>query len=81
MVHAVSAAIGAAITPPPGPKTSIPALQKAVFKLNEFSFVYGVSRSTAYRAMAAGKLRSIKAGGRRLIRREDAEAFLAGGAK
>jgi excisionase family DNA binding protein len=81
MVHASSVAISAATTPPTGSKTSVSALQKAVFKLDEFAFVYGVSRSSAYRAMATGKLRSIKVGGRRLIRREDAEAFLAGGAK
>ena len=53
--------------------------EKLIFKLDELNFVFGISRSSAYRAMAAGKLRSIKVGGRRMFKREDIDAFLAGG--
>jgi excisionase family DNA binding protein len=69
----------AAVAPPADFKSAFSTLEKLVFKLDEFSFVYGVSRSSAYRAMAAGKLRTIKVGRRRLIKREDAEAYLASG--
>jgi excisionase family DNA binding protein len=64
---------------PPDVRATVPTLEKLIFKLDELNFVFGISRSSAYRAMAAGKLRSIKAGGRRMFKREDIDAFLVGG--
>lgn len=36
----------------------------------------GVSRSTLYLEIAAGRLRGVKAGGRTLVRRDDQQAWM-----
>lgn len=54
--------------------------QRRAFRVKDFCALYSVSRSTAHKLMAEGKLRSIRVGGRRLIPKECAEALLEGGA-
>lgn len=49
---------------------------RRAFRINDFCALYSVSRSTAYKLMVEGKLRSIRVGGRRLIPKESAEALL-----
>jgi excisionase family DNA binding protein len=58
-------------------------LQKlnAGYRINEASIAAGISRSTIYKLMTAGKLRTTKVGGRRLILREDLQALLHAGAE
>jgi excisionase family DNA binding protein len=53
---------------------------RRAFRVKEFCALYSVSRSTAYKLMAEGKLRSIRVGGSRLISKEAAEALLLGAA-
>jgi excisionase family DNA binding protein len=55
--------------------------ERRAFRVQEFCKLYGLSRSSAYKLMAAGKLRTVLVGGRRLIPKEAAEALLNGGAK
>ncbi|MDF2810382.1 MAG: Helix-turn-helix domain [Microvirga sp.] len=50
---------------------------KQLLTLRDLHHVYSIAPSSAYRYMAAGQLRSIKVAGRRLVRREDVEAFIA----
>ena len=58
-------------------KTSIPKPdEKRALRVKEASALFGLSRSTLYVLMAAGKLRSVKIGGRRLIPRDSLEAIL-----
>ena len=47
------------------------------FALLDFCTRYGISRSTAFREMRAGRLTARKLGKKLLIREEDAEAWLA----
>jgi excisionase family DNA binding protein len=53
--------------------------EKRALRVNEASALYGISRSTIYKIMAAGTLRTVKIGGRRLIPRDAIEALLADG--
>jgi excisionase family DNA binding protein len=53
---------------------------KRALRLKEFCAAYGLSRSTAYKLMAAGKLKTVLVGGRRLVPVEAAEALLAAAA-
>jgi excisionase family DNA binding protein len=53
---------------------------KRALRLKEFCTAYGLSRSTAYKLMAAGKLKTVLVGGRRLVPVEAAEALLAAAA-
>jgi excisionase family DNA binding protein len=50
---------------------------KIALRILEASRVSGLSRSTLYSLINEGKLRSIKAGRRRLILRTDLEAYFA----
>jgi excisionase family DNA binding protein len=50
--------------------------EKRALHINEFCRIYGVSRSLTYKLIAAGKLRSVLVGGRRLIPVEAAEALI-----
>ena len=50
---------------------------KIAFRILEASHVSGLSRSTLYSLINEGKLRSVKAGRRRLILRTDLEAYFA----
>jgi len=49
--------------------------QKRAYRVNEFCAAYGLSRTTTYALIGAGKLRSFVVGGRRLIHKDDAEAL------
>jgi excisionase family DNA binding protein len=51
---------------------------KLALRVNEASVVAGISRSTIYALMAAGKLRTTKVGGRRLIPYESLQKLLCG---
>lgn len=52
---------------------------KLALRVNEASAAAGISRSTIYKLMTTGKLRTTKVGGRRLILREDLQALLQAG--
>jgi excisionase family DNA binding protein len=54
---------------------------KLALRINEASVAAGISRSTIYKLMTKGKLRTTKVGGRRLILREDLQALLQAGAR
>jgi excisionase family DNA binding protein len=54
-----------------------PLADKIALRIPEADHVYGLSRSTLYKLISDGKLRSVKAAGRRLILREDLESFFA----
>jgi len=51
------------------------------YRVNEFCRIVGLGRTTVYALIAAGKLATIKIGGRRLITREAALALIAEGGK
>jgi len=55
--------------------------QRRAYRVQEFCKIYGLSRTTVYKMMAAGTLRTVRVGGRRLIPTDAAEALLNGGAK
>jgi excisionase family DNA binding protein len=55
--------------------------EKRAFHVKEAARVYGWSRSTLYKMMKEGTLRTVKIGGRRLIPRDALEALLNGGAQ
>ncbi len=50
--------------------------EKLAFRVTEAVAVSGLSRSTLYELLKAGKLRAVKIGGRRLILRESLQALL-----
>lgn len=63
-------------------KNSLPnPEEKRALRVKEASALYGLSRSTLYKLMAAGTLHTVKIGGRRLIPRDALEALLNGGAQ
>jgi len=49
--------------------------EKSAFRINEFCAAYGIGRTTTYKLIKTGKLRSIVVGGRRLIHKDAAEAL------
>lgn len=55
--------------------------EKLALRINEAVAVAGISRSTIYKLMSNGQLRTTKVGGRRLILREELEALLHRGAQ
>jgi excisionase family DNA binding protein len=55
--------------------------EKRAFYIEEATKIYGWSRSTIYRLMKEGTLRTVKIGGRRQIPRDAAEALIAEGQK
>jgi excisionase family DNA binding protein len=59
------------------PRETVHPDQKRAFHVNEASGVYGWSRSTIYKMIKAGKLRTVKIGGRRLIPRDALESLIA----
>ncbi len=59
--------------------TSISGIRRAC-QINEAVDTYRLSRSTLYKLMSSGTLRSVKVGGRRLIPVEALEALIAGAA-
>jgi excisionase family DNA binding protein len=56
-----------------------PTANRRAYQVNEAVAAYRLSRSTLYKLMSAGTLRSVKVGGRRLIPVEALEALIAGG--
>jgi excisionase family DNA binding protein len=50
--------------------------ERLALRINDAVQVSGLSRSTIYKLLAAGTLRAVKVGGRRLILREDLQALL-----
>jgi excisionase family DNA binding protein len=50
---------------------------KLAYQINEAAQASGLSRSTLYQLIKTGELKSVKAAGRRLVLRNDLEAFLA----
>ena len=53
--------------------------EKRAYRINEAVAAYRLSRSTLYKLIAAGTLRTVKIGGRRLIPRDALEALLSEG--
>ena len=49
---------------------------RRAFHVKEFCALYGLSRSTVYKMIQSGALRTVRIGGRRLIPKEAAEALL-----
>ena len=56
--------------------SNIPATERIALRIRDASILSGLSRSTLYELLKAGKLRAVKIGGRRLILRESLEALL-----
>lgn len=61
-------------------KINIRLEDRLALRVNEAVAVSGLSRSTLYELLKAGKLRAVKVGGRRLILRESLQALLQTGA-
>jgi excisionase family DNA binding protein len=55
--------------------------ERLALRINDAVLVSGLSRSTLYKLVTAGRLSAIKVGGRRLILREDLQALLSSGTK
>jgi excisionase family DNA binding protein len=53
-----------------------PRPEKLAFTIAEACAAIGIGKTSIYELIAEGKLKSIQAAGRRLIRRSDLEAFL-----
>ena len=53
-------------------------LPKRAISVREFGQLYGFGRSKTYLLIKEGKLRSLKVGGKRLIRVDDAEELITG---
>ncbi len=58
-----------------------PETEKRAFHVKDAAKAYGWSRSTLYKMMKDGTLRSVRVGGRRLIPRDALEALIAESAK
>jgi len=58
---------------------NIPTQEKITLRINETVAVSGLSRSTIYELLKAGKLQALKIGGRRLILRESLQVLLHSG--
>jgi excisionase family DNA binding protein len=52
---------------------------RRVYQVMEAVAAYRISKSTIYKLMAAGSLKTVKVGGRRLIPVEALEALIGGG--
>jgi excisionase family DNA binding protein len=57
-----------------------PDVELRAYRINDFCRAYGFSRTTVYKLIAAGTLRTVLVGGRRLVPRDAAEALLSQGA-
>jgi excisionase family DNA binding protein len=55
--------------------------EKRAYRVNEAVAVYRLSRSTLYKLIGEGTLRTVKIAGRRLIPRDAIEALFEGAAK
>lgn len=56
--------------------TSLPATTPRAFTVHEFIATYGISRTRTYAEIGAGRLIARRIGGRTIITRDDAEAWL-----
>ena len=56
------------------------AEERRAYRIPDFCWRYGISRSTTYALAKSGRLRLIKVNGRTLVLHEDAEALLREGA-
>jgi excisionase family DNA binding protein len=54
------------------------AIQPRAYRVQDFCRAFGLSRATCYNLINAGKLRSVRVAGRRLIPADAAEALLNG---
>ena len=61
------------------PRTQIELGTRRAYHVNEAAAAFGLSRSTLYKLMSAGALRSVKIGRRRLIPIEAMDALLSEG--
>jgi excisionase family DNA binding protein len=61
------------------PTMNISSAARRAYQVKEAVATYRLSKSTIYKLMAAGALRSVKIGGRRLIPVEALEALIRGG--
>ncbi|RYH04102.1 DNA-binding protein [Salipiger sp. IMCC34102] len=55
--------------------------QRRYIRMSDLQEVYGISRSTAYRAVQAGKLKIRKFGGSSLLKIEELDAMIEGEAE
>jgi excisionase family DNA binding protein len=55
--------------------------ERRVYQVMEAVAAYRISKSTIYKLMAAGALKTVKIGGRRLIPVEALEALIGGGSQ
>ena len=62
-------------------KANSGSIIRRAYQVDEAAAVYGLSRSTLYKLIAAGTLRSAKVGTRRLIPVDAMEALIAGGGR
>lgn len=53
-----------------------PALEKRSYTVDEFMAAFGIRRTKTYEEINSGRLKARRVGGRTLIAREDAEAWL-----
>jgi excisionase family DNA binding protein len=51
--------------------------EKSLLSIREFAVSYNVGRSTVYRLIGSGDLPAVKLGKRTMIRRTDADAWMA----
>jgi predicted DNA-binding transcriptional regulator AlpA len=59
------------------PEEKTPAeLARRALRINDFCRAYGISRATAYKLIARGRLRTVLIAGRRLVPVDVAEALL-----
>ena len=56
------------------PQTKLP--EKIAYRIDEAVYVSGLGRTTLYEEIKNRRLKAVKVAGRRLILREDLEAFL-----
>ncbi|HRD74370.1 MAG TPA: helix-turn-helix domain-containing protein [Hyphomicrobiaceae bacterium] len=52
------------------------AKDREAYSIAEAAKLWGIGRTSLYRAMSEGRLRTLKIGARRLVRRGDLEAFM-----
>lgn len=62
-----------------GPPVEQRSEERRAYRIPDFCWKYGISRSTTYALAKAGRLRLTKVNGRTLVLHEDAEALLRAG--
>jgi hypothetical protein len=63
-----------------GPPVGQRSEERRAYRIPDFCWKYGISRSTTYALAKSGRLRLTKVNGRTLVLHEDAEALLRAGA-